>query len=603
VYVGLRPFEAADRHLFYGRSGDVQAVYERWSTQRLTVLSGPAGVGKTSLIQAEVVPLAAASGGQCRIVLPAGRIVPAAGLGPAVPGRNSLALALLGSWSGGTLPADPVPLSVPAYLNRLRTSAPRQAALPIFAVIDQFEHLFRDVQHEACRQDLLSQLVQAVQEVPELHLLVSVREDCVCELEDCVSGLEAMPGATGRTGHYRLAPLSSGAALEAVAGPAHATGRSYAPGVAAEVVRNLRASRIVNVRGDSRELLAETVEPAQLQAACSALWNALPAGLAEVSREHLYSPGDLDGGLVRFCERAVHDVAAAEEVPMAELWSWLVGTFVTDLGGRASASEGMVGVAGMPVQVARRLVDRYLLTTASRPGSRWYQLASDRLVAPVREVASRWVADVPVGAIRPAISLAAAEGALAEGNLALATQRAAEAVRTSGTDLHTRATALSCLGLVATQVGRDQEAESHYRAAAALFELVRDPTGAGRSLAGVGRTLLRRGRYTEAVAELQGAEARLPSDLAIHVDLARALRDTGQLLAATAVLGTVLTIAPGTVDALIDRGLIRIATGEFSAALDDLDNAIRIRPSVGQHEEIISARAFARARLGSPDSR
>src|SRR5262249_22810684 len=118
----------------------------------------------------------------------------------------------------------------------------------------------------------------------------------------------------------------------------------------------------------------------------------------------------------------------------------------------------------------------------------------------------------------------------------------------------------------------------------------RGRTGAGGRLAGVARILLRRGRYTEAVAELQGAEVRVPSDLAIQVDLARALRDSGQLLAATAVLGAALTVAPGTVGALVERGLIHIETGEVSAALNDVDSAVRIRPSVGQQAEIISAR-------------
>jgi Flp pilus assembly protein TadD len=142
------------------------------------------------------------------------------------------------------------------------------------------------------------------------------------------------------------------------------------------------------------------------------------------------------------------------------------------------------------------------------------------------------------------------------------------------------------------------EAESHYRAAAVLFEVMQDQAGTGRLLAELGRILLRRGRYADAVAQLQGAEARLPGDLAVQVDLARALRRSGQLWAATAVLGAALTVAPDSVDALVERGLIRIDTGEFSYALEDLDSAVRLRPHLGQQPEIRSARAFALARLG-----
>jgi hypothetical protein len=47
----------------------------------------------------------------------------------------------------------------------------------------------------------------------------------------------------------------------------------------------------------------------------------------------------------------------------------------------------------------------------------------------------------------------------------------------------------------------------------------------------------------------------------------------------------------------VERGLIRIRTGDYSCALGDLDDAIRLQPSIGQLDEIQSARALARARL------
>jgi len=572
-------------------------------------------MGKTSLLQAAVIPRAQAAAGPGQLVLLAGRITPVAG--PRTPtehtasehtaapyqldqpawyplAANPLTVGVLNSWSAGSAggaTVDPPP-SIPEFLRRLRPVDTADAP-PMLVVIDQFEQVFAAEYDEPHRQDLLDQLLAAVHQMPGLRLLLAVREDAVPRLEPLLA-------AVADAGRYRLGPLSPDAALDAVAGPVRGGDRSYAPGVAEEVVRNLRTSRIVDVLGESREVVAETVEPAQLQAACSAIWRALPAGIEMVTKELLYSPGDLDGALVRFCERAVQRVAVAQEVPERDVWSWLARTFITDLGGRGTAYEGVAGVGGVPKEIASQLLDCYLLTAESRLGSRWYQLTNDRLVAAVREAADRWAAETLAGGSSPTDILVAAEGALAEGNFALATQCAAEAVRTSGGDLHTRATALSCLGRVATEVGHNQEAESHYRAAASLFELVQDSAGAGRSLAGIGRILLRQRRYAEALAELYGAEVRLPSDLAIQIDLARALRDSGQLLAATAVLGATLTIAPGAVDALVARGLIRIETGEFSSALEDLDNAIRIRPSIDQKAEIRSARALARARLGRP---
>jgi Flp pilus assembly protein TadD len=585
-YIGLRHYEADDHHQFFGRKPESAAVLEQWSASALTILYGPPGVGKTSLINAAVVPMAQAMAGPDRIVLPPGQVTNAATAPPAH--GNPLARSVVRSWSATG--ARVTPASVSAFLNRLRPTG--QLYRPrIFAVIDQLEQVFRDATAAPYRQPFLNQLADAVRDVPGLHLLVSIREDVLHEL----AALEA--AATG-TRRWHLGALAPDAALEAVTGPVRGHLRSYAAGAAEELVRNLRTSQVVDVLGDSREVLSEGVEPVQLQAACSALWHTLPSGVEAVTKERLYSPGDLDGGLVRFCERVVCEVAAAHHIPERDLWTWLATTFVTDLGGRDTAYEGRSGVANMPRDVAGHLVDRYLLTTERRFGASWYQLHNDRLLAPVREAAGRQSARTPGPPITPSTSLDSAQEALAKGDYARAAQRATEAVRTSGTDLYAKARALACLGHIETATGEDQAAESHFREAANCFELLGDPSGAGRSLAGIGRSLLRRGRHVEAVAELQGAEIRVPSDPTIRVDLARALRDSGQLWAATAMLGAALTVAPETVEALVERGLIRIETGEFSSALDDLDNAVRMQPSFEQQEVVRRARAVARAHLG-----
>ncbi len=55
-YPGLAYFEAEDRHLFFGRDKDVSQVVARIRSARVSVLHAPSGVGKTSLVNAEVIP-------------------------------------------------------------------------------------------------------------------------------------------------------------------------------------------------------------------------------------------------------------------------------------------------------------------------------------------------------------------------------------------------------------------------------------------------------------------------------------------------------------------------------------------------------------------
>lgn len=60
-YPGVKPFSQEDSHLFFGRSKDIQQLVRYLRTEDLVVLHGKSGLGKTSLIQAGVIPKLTAS--------------------------------------------------------------------------------------------------------------------------------------------------------------------------------------------------------------------------------------------------------------------------------------------------------------------------------------------------------------------------------------------------------------------------------------------------------------------------------------------------------------------------------------------------------------
>ncbi|MCY7410249.1 MAG: hypothetical protein LH473_08250 [Chitinophagales bacterium] len=55
-YPGIRPFTAEDQNLFFGRNEDVRSLLQLIATENLIVLYGKAGFGKTSLLNAGVIP-------------------------------------------------------------------------------------------------------------------------------------------------------------------------------------------------------------------------------------------------------------------------------------------------------------------------------------------------------------------------------------------------------------------------------------------------------------------------------------------------------------------------------------------------------------------
>lgn len=58
-YIGLRPFSSreADRKLFFGRNYESKQIVARILANQVTIVYGRNGVGKTSLINAQIIPI------------------------------------------------------------------------------------------------------------------------------------------------------------------------------------------------------------------------------------------------------------------------------------------------------------------------------------------------------------------------------------------------------------------------------------------------------------------------------------------------------------------------------------------------------------------
>ncbi|TNE52276.1 MAG: ATP-binding protein [Bacteroidetes bacterium] len=56
-YPGVRPFEKNERALFFGREQDIQRVYELLLLEKIVILFGKSGYGKSSLLNAGLIPL------------------------------------------------------------------------------------------------------------------------------------------------------------------------------------------------------------------------------------------------------------------------------------------------------------------------------------------------------------------------------------------------------------------------------------------------------------------------------------------------------------------------------------------------------------------
>lgn len=577
-YPGPRPFLQADQDAFFGRGTDSKALLELWQDNRLTILAGPGASGKTSLLNAGVLPLLKQNRTH---FLPVGRIsYGSAYPRAALPEHNPYTLALLQSWSPGETVTQLVDLTVRDFV---RAEADRQRGLysgPIFAAIDQVDDLFAGPSpRRAYRQRFLGELVDAVQDKPGLHLLLLAREETAALIAEMV----------GEAAIYNLAALTRQDAIEAVTGPVAGTGRSFAEDAAEELVTDLQTWRVTGIDGAERPMVGDQVEPSLLQVVCMQLWDSLPPDTRRITVRDVRVFGDGDKALAGYCSAILAAVADDHDRRTVRLRHWLLDTFVTEMGTPGTTYEGLVSTAGMPNAVAHALEDRHLLSSEWRSGSRWYKLFAARLIEPLRQAG-----DVPPPVADTADYLSAAERTLTRCDLDAAGRYVRAAMRTMpDSDLRLRATAESLLGNIAIELDKPAEAESHYRLAASLFVAIRDQSAAAAQLAAVGQTLIAQHRVQEAVDEFYSARERTPGDPVIQTHLALALWRLGESDAAVSVLTDVLKMDGGNSVALRARGEILADLGQARQAISDLD-----RVTLEERPSSRAARGLALAELG-----
>jgi tetratricopeptide (TPR) repeat protein len=571
-YPGPRAFGIADSGRFFGRAEEISTLAQWWLNNRLIYLTGPAGRGKTSLLEAGLRPLLSSTGAK---VLPTGRLHEGAAFPVAtLPEHNPYSLALLRSWSPGESTTRLAGMSVADFAQRMAVSG------TVLAAIDPVDELaFVTGSRRFHRQRFLAELRDALDTEPRLHLLLVGRQE----------GAAVVAAVLGNGQGYELDPLTWPSALEATTGPLTGTACSFGEGAADSLLADLRTSRITVKGGQERRVSDERTEPILLQVACASLWEALPVGTAQITDRETRAYGDVDTALAEHCGTILAEAAADHDLKVKQLRAWLLAAFVTELGTRGIAYEGITETAGMPNEVAHTLEDRHLLTARRQNGSRWLELLSDRLIEPLRQAPEARLA--PVG---PEELLGSAERALSAGELDRAERYALKVLRAAPlAGLRLRADAQSLLGNIALERDKPADAEPRFRRAAQLFVAAEDIRSAACQLAAVGQTLLAQGRAAEAVKELHAAVTRLPSDPVLAIELAEALWQDDKGAAAVAILNDVLRIDGGNRTALRARGEILAFLGEAQQAMLDLD-----RVSSMGWPQVKAARGLALAVLG-----
>ena len=303
-FPGLRPFEADETHLFFGRDGQCSDIVTRLEKRRFVGVVGTSGSGKSSLVRAGLLPML--EGGY---MASAGSFWRFAVMRPGADPIRSLARSLADPGVLGGEAVEAV-LRTPLVEAVLRRSALglieayKQARLApnenLLVVADQFEELFRFRTHRRADQEaddgaaFVNLLIEAARqrELP-IHVVLTMRSDF---LGDCAR-FRDLPEMLN-DGQYLIPRLKRDQKRASIEGPVAVSGAHIAPRL---------TQRLLNDAGDDPDALP--VMQHALMRTWDA-WNAAGTPDRPIDLEHYDAIGGMARSLSQHADQAYASLSA-----------------------------------------------------------------------------------------------------------------------------------------------------------------------------------------------------------------------------------------------------------------------------------------------------
>jgi len=389
-YVGPRAFETGEK--LYGRDRESRELLDLLIAERIVLLHSPSGAGKSSLVQAGLIPGLREQGFR---VLPVVRVnlePPSTLINVKLFNRYTFSVLLS---LEEILPDDQrTPLEKLALLSLedyLREYFLKLEILDnpdsdsAILILDQFEEVLTvDNTDREVKFAFFAQLGAALRERSRWALFV-MREDYLPALDPFVR-----PIPTRLANTYRLDFLVVDSARQAIHQPAQKVGVQFGLPAVNKLINDLRLTQVQQPDGSMDVVPGPYVEPVQLQVVCSNLWSHLPAGIEQITEEDIVSIGNVDQSLAEYYAERVADIALQTGERERGIREWFEHHLITESGIRGQVLMGMGESKGLSNEAIRLLEDTHLIRAEKRLGAIWFELAHDRLIQPVRRNNAGW---------------------------------------------------------------------------------------------------------------------------------------------------------------------------------------------------------------------
>ncbi len=383
-YVGPSAYKPSQADLFFGRDREAKKLISLIRTNEIVLFYARSGAGKTSLINARIVPGLVDRGFQ---------VLPPARVGLELP-RDST-------------PSNPYIFNVLSTIGRNQPNTSRleeqsldgflaselsdddrghtRAGMHRILILDQFEEILTThPAHWDKRDDFFLQIKQALAG-PALYSVVFVMR------EDHIAGLDRfaplLPNRL-RT-RFRMERFRYENAVTAIRRPAERANRPFAENVAEALADNLCQE---NIPGQEESVRGEFIEPVQLQVFCFQLWESLGNEWGdEITRGDVERFGDVDRALETFYDETLRRVAEKTPVTEDQLRRWFGKALITRTGRRQQVLREDEEAGGLPNRAVTQLIDEHLIRSVTTRGGIWLELIHDRFVDPVLASNEKWL--------------------------------------------------------------------------------------------------------------------------------------------------------------------------------------------------------------------
>jgi hypothetical protein len=351
-FPGIDPFSYSERNIFFAREQDSQALFRLVVIHRGALLYAPSGIGKSSLINAGLLPHAIAEGFQVEKL----RVQPRQGeeiIVERIAGKNRKGPPFLPSIFSSDENEEHVVLPIESFLDIVKSKAGSTWPLLIFDQFEEWFTLFEEgvsskqvkstqVAQGKIRDAILSLLWDSKLTV---KILLVFREDYLAKLTPFFSRYPDLPDH-----YFRLTSLKDAEIIHIIRGPFEQYPGNYQREIT-EVIAEKIQGEFESRGGD------EPVQLSEVQIVCRALYESGKTG--KELETYFDDQGGVQGILEKYLDSTLEDLPENQREPAIGL----LCRMVTPVGTRNVISEDdLLSLVEKNENIQRELLRKTLIS-------------------------------------------------------------------------------------------------------------------------------------------------------------------------------------------------------------------------------------------------